>query len=151
MFAYLGRVDGRAVATGMLFDVRPVAGLGNGSVLPRFRGRGIQSAMIAHRMRQALQYQRLAGGVLCLQHGRTERQAGLMCGIELVADRSTKESFAPGDRRGYHICLALRDHGIFLRPLGDVIVLMPPLSSSDIELQHLAASVHAVIVEQLGA
>jgi GNAT superfamily N-acetyltransferase len=49
--AYLGRVDGVAAATGMLFDVRPVAGLGNGSVLPKFRGRGIQSAMIAHRMR----------------------------------------------------------------------------------------------------
>ena len=51
------------------------------------------------------------------------RQAGLMCGIELVADRATKASFAPGDRHGYHICLALRDRGIFLRPLGDVIVL----------------------------
>ncbi|MGH2490153.1 MAG: GNAT family N-acetyltransferase [Candidatus Limnocylindria bacterium] len=49
--AFLGRVDGVAAATGMLFDVRPVAGLGNASVLPRFRGRGIQSAMIVHRMR----------------------------------------------------------------------------------------------------
>jgi hypothetical protein len=49
--AFLGRIDGVAAATGMLFDVRPVAGLGNGSVLPRFRGRGIQSAMIVHRMR----------------------------------------------------------------------------------------------------
>jgi GNAT superfamily N-acetyltransferase len=49
--AYLGRVDGTAAATGMLFDVRPVAGLGNASVLRRFRGRGIQSAMIVHRMR----------------------------------------------------------------------------------------------------
>jgi GNAT superfamily N-acetyltransferase len=49
--AYLGRIDGVAAATGMLFDVRPVAGLGNGSVLPKFRGRGIQTAMIAHRMR----------------------------------------------------------------------------------------------------
>lgn len=49
--AYLGRVDGVAAATGMLFDVRPVAGLGNGSVLPKFRGRGIQTAMIVHRMR----------------------------------------------------------------------------------------------------
>ena len=55
------------------------------------------------------------------------RQAGLMCGIELVADRETKAPFAPGDRNGYHVCLALRDRGIFLRPLGDVIVLMPPL------------------------
>ena len=49
--AYLGRIDGVSAATGMLFDVRPVAGLGNGSVLPKFRGRGIQTAMIAHRMR----------------------------------------------------------------------------------------------------
>jgi len=49
--AYIGRIDGNAAATGMLFDVRPVGGLGNGSVLPKFRGRGIQSAMIAHRMR----------------------------------------------------------------------------------------------------
>ena len=48
--AYLGRIDGVAAATGMLFDVRPVGGLGNGSVLPKFRGRGIQSALIVHRM-----------------------------------------------------------------------------------------------------
>ncbi len=49
--AYLGRIAGVPAATGMLFDVRPVAGLGNGSVLREFRGRGIQTAMIAHRMR----------------------------------------------------------------------------------------------------
>lgn len=49
--AFLGRVDGEAAATGMLFDVRPVGGLGNGSVRPAFRGRGLQTAMIAHRMR----------------------------------------------------------------------------------------------------
>jgi hypothetical protein len=49
--AYLGRVDGVAATTGILLDVRPVAGLGNGSVLPKLRGRGVQSAMIVHRMR----------------------------------------------------------------------------------------------------
>ena len=79
------------------------------------------------------------------------RLTGLMCGIELVANRSTKETFPPGDRVGYHICLSLRDRGVFLRPLGDVIVLMPPLSATDEELQYLAASVHAAIVERLGA
>ena len=79
------------------------------------------------------------------------RQAGLMCGIELVADRESKASFAPGDRNGYYICLALRDRGIFLRPLGDVIVLMPPLSVTIAEIQHLAASVHQAIVERFGA
>ena len=79
------------------------------------------------------------------------RQAGLMCGIEIVANRETKASFPPGDRIGYHICLALRDRAIFLRPLGDVIPLMPPLSATDAELQYLAESVRAAIVERLGA
>ena len=85
------------------------------------------------------------------RHVGDVRQAGLMCGVELVADRQTKTSFAPGDRHGYHVCLALRDRGIFLRPLGDVVVLMPPLSSTDAELRHLAASLQAAIVERFGA
>ena len=48
---FLGRIDGRPAATGLYFDVPPVGGLGNGSVLRAFRGRGIQKAMIVHRMR----------------------------------------------------------------------------------------------------
>ena len=48
--AFLGRIDGEPAATGMLFDARPVGGLGNGSVRTKFRGRGLQSAMMAHRM-----------------------------------------------------------------------------------------------------
>ena len=79
------------------------------------------------------------------------RQAGLMCGIELVADKSTKAAFPPGLRIGYQICLSLRDRGIFLRPLGDIIVLMPPLSSTEDELRHLASAVSAGIAERLGA
>ena len=51
--AYLGRVAGEPAATGMLFDVGPVGALGNGSVLPAFRGRGLQKALIVHRMREA--------------------------------------------------------------------------------------------------
>lgn len=50
--AYLGRIDGEPAATGMLFDVRPVGALGNGSVRPAFRGRGLQKALIAHRIRE---------------------------------------------------------------------------------------------------
>lgn len=50
--AFLGRIDGEPAATGMLFDVRPVGGLGNGSVRPMFRGRGLQTAMIAYRIRE---------------------------------------------------------------------------------------------------
>jgi adenosylmethionine-8-amino-7-oxononanoate aminotransferase len=79
------------------------------------------------------------------------RQAGLMCGVELVADRATKRPFPPEDRTGHKLCLAMRDHGIFARPLGDVIVLMPPLSATEAELRHLGAALHAVLGERFGA
>jgi adenosylmethionine-8-amino-7-oxononanoate aminotransferase len=79
------------------------------------------------------------------------RRSGLMCGIELVADRTTKALFPPGDRVGYQIGLSMRDRGFFLRPLGDVLVLMPPLSSTDDELRRLGAAVHASVKERLGA
>ena len=48
--AFLGRIDGEPAATGMLFDVRPIGALGNGSVRPGFRGHGLQKALIAHRI-----------------------------------------------------------------------------------------------------
>ena len=76
------------------------------------------------------------------------RQAGLMCGIELVADRATRERFAAADRVGHHIGLALRAHGVFLRPLGDILVVMPPLTSTDEELRDLGAAIEAVLVER---
>ena len=84
------------------------------------------------------------------RHVGEVRQAGLMCGIELVADRGDRSRFPPGDRVGHHLGLALRAHGIFLRPLGDVLVLMPPLTSTDDELRRLGAAVHAVLVERFG-
>lgn len=79
------------------------------------------------------------------------RQAGLMCGVELVANRATKATFAAGDRVGHQVCLAMRDRGFFLRPLGDVVVLMPPLSATDDELRSLAAALHGVLIERWGA
>jgi GNAT superfamily N-acetyltransferase len=51
--AFLGRIDGEPAATGILFDVRPIGGLGNGSVRAKFRGHGLQKALIAHRIRDA--------------------------------------------------------------------------------------------------
>jgi adenosylmethionine-8-amino-7-oxononanoate aminotransferase len=56
------------------------------------------------------------------------RQRGLMVGIELVADRRTKGEYPYADAIGDRVCAAVRSRGLILRPLGDVIVLMPPLS-----------------------
>ena len=79
------------------------------------------------------------------------RQKGLMVGIEIVADRKTKESFPPEEKIGQRVVRKAREKAIILRPLGDVIVLMPPLSSTEEEIRHLVASVgwaiESVIVE----
>ncbi len=56
------------------------------------------------------------------------RQKGLLAGIELVRDRATKERFAAAERMGARFCLLARERGVLLRPLGDVIVVMPPLA-----------------------
>ena len=51
--AYLGRIDGEPAATGFTMDTGIVVSLGNGSVRAKFRGRGIQRALIAHRINEA--------------------------------------------------------------------------------------------------
>jgi len=56
------------------------------------------------------------------------RQCGLMVGIELVADKSSRRPLDPRRRSGAAVCSAMRRRGVILRPLGDVIVLMPPLA-----------------------
>ncbi len=55
------------------------------------------------------------------------RQCGMMCGVELVRDKASKESFDSGELIGMKVCRAMWDKGAMMRPLGDVIVLMPPV------------------------
>jgi adenosylmethionine-8-amino-7-oxononanoate aminotransferase len=59
------------------------------------------------------------------------RQRGLMVGIELVKQRRTKRPFPAADRIGQRVILEARRRGAVIRPLGDVIVLMPPLAIAD--------------------
>ncbi len=72
-----------------------------------------------------------------LTHIGDVRQKGFMVGIELVKDRKTKESFPWEERVGVKVCQKVRERGVILRPLGNVIVLMPPLSISKEELEML--------------
>ncbi|MEW6583314.1 MAG: adenosylmethionine--8-amino-7-oxononanoate transaminase [Actinomycetota bacterium] len=74
-----------------------------------------------------------------LRHVGDVRQKGLMVGIELVRDRDTKEPFDGGLRVGDRVQRLARGHGVIMRPLGDVVVLMPPLSITQDELDRLVA------------
>jgi adenosylmethionine-8-amino-7-oxononanoate aminotransferase len=56
------------------------------------------------------------------------RQCGMIGGIELVKDKKTKEPFPCQQRIGARVCAAMRPKGAMMRPLGDVIVLMPAVA-----------------------
>lgn len=56
------------------------------------------------------------------------RQCGLMGGIEIVRDKGSKESFPYEKVVGARLCSAMRNRGVMMRPLGDVIVVMPPVA-----------------------
>lgn len=56
------------------------------------------------------------------------RQCGLAAGIELVQDKTTKEPYPWEQKRGIKACLAARKYGIFSRPLGNTLVVFPPLA-----------------------
>ncbi len=96
---------------------------------------------------------RLAAGLEPLgghPHVGQVRQRGLMVGIELVADRRTKTPYPEGERMGHRVILAARRRGVILRPLGDVIVLMPPLSITPDEIDLLAEAAARSIDEVTG-
>ncbi len=68
------------------------------------------------------------------------RQRGFMVGIEL--------SESPADKRmGHQVTLAARRRGAIIRPLGDVVVLMPALAMSESELRRLVAITASAIAE----
>lgn len=65
------------------------------------------------------------------------RQSGMIGGIELVRVKDSREPYAWEERVGVQVCLEARKHGLFLRPLGNTIVVFPPLVISLDELAYL--------------
>jgi adenosylmethionine-8-amino-7-oxononanoate aminotransferase len=65
------------------------------------------------------------------------RLQGLMCGVEL----------APGNRRGRRVCAAAVKRGVLLRPLGDVVVIMPPLTITEDEIERIVRTLSEAITE----
>jgi adenosylmethionine-8-amino-7-oxononanoate aminotransferase len=80
----------------------------------------------------------LANRVGVLPGVREVRQRGFMVGIELLTDE-------PG--AGHEVTLAARRRGAIIRPLGNVVVLMPPLSISEADLSRLVAITASSIAE----
>ena len=89
--------------------------------------------------------ERLQADFTGLVHVADIRQCGLMVGIELMRNTKQKTPYKPEERIGLKVATEARKEGVMIRPLGDVIVLMPPLSISSDEMTLLLDVTHQSI------
>jgi adenosylmethionine-8-amino-7-oxononanoate aminotransferase len=73
------------------------------------------------------------------------RQAGLVAGVELVRDWRTREPFDLRERIGVRVCEAMAKRGVLTRPIGDVIVLMPPFCTTTSQLRKMVGALREAI------
>lgn len=73
------------------------------------------------------------------------RQTGLILAIEIVRFRETGERFDPDLRTGWQISEAAKEHGLLTRPIGDVLLIMPPLVATKRQLNECVVRLHETI------
>ena len=79
------------------------------------------------------------------------RQVGLIAGVELVRHWKTRQPFAPRDRTGARVCEAMVRRGVLTRPVGDVIVLMPPDRATPAQAKRMVAVLRQSVAEVCGS
>jgi adenosylmethionine-8-amino-7-oxononanoate aminotransferase len=77
------------------------------------------------------------------------RQEGLIAGIELVKNWQTRQRFPARDRMGIRVCQAMARGGVLTRPVGDVIVLMPPYCTTPAQIKRTVTVLHQSISESV--
>ena len=78
------------------------------------------------------------------------RQVGLVAGVELVKDWRTRAPFALRERAGIRVCAAMARRGVLTRPVGNVIVILPPYCTTPGQLKKIVAATRASIAATLG-
>jgi adenosylmethionine-8-amino-7-oxononanoate aminotransferase len=75
------------------------------------------------------------------------RQVGLVAGVELVRNWRTREPFELGERAGLRVCEAMAKRGVLTRPIGNVIVLMPPYCTTREQVKQMVATLKEAIAK----
>jgi adenosylmethionine-8-amino-7-oxononanoate transaminase len=78
------------------------------------------------------------------------RHKGLVAAIELVRNKATKEPYPWEDRMGWKVAYKAREEGVLMRPLGNIIVILPPLSIGIGDLYHLLEVIKKSIIAVTG-
>lgn len=82
-----------------------------------------------------------------LEHVGDARQCGMIAGIELMRDKAAKKPYPWEQTTGAKVCMKAREHGLFIRPVGDVVVFMPPLAATVRDIEHMLDIVYRAIDE----
>jgi adenosylmethionine-8-amino-7-oxononanoate aminotransferase len=75
---------------------------------------------------------------------------GLVVGIELVKNWRTRQPFDLRERAGIRVCEAMAARGVLTRPIGSVIVLMPPYCTTSAQLKKIVTVTRESIAKAFG-
>jgi len=78
------------------------------------------------------------------------RRVGLVAGVELVRDWRTKAPFLLREQAGIRVCEAMAKRGVLTRPIGNVIVILPPYCTTPAQMRRMTNALHESIEEVLG-
>lgn len=136
--AFLGRYeDSRSFFHGHTYGGNPLAAAAALATLDLFEEEQTLSTVA----QRAEELKNLLQPLAELQNVGDVRQRGLMAAIELVRDKRTADPYPWSERWGHRVCQIALEHGVWLRPLGNVIVIMPPLCIGSLELRQLVDAV----------
>jgi adenosylmethionine-8-amino-7-oxononanoate aminotransferase len=77
------------------------------------------------------------------------RQVGLIAGVELVRDWRTRAAFDLRERVGMRVCEAMARRGVLTRPIGNVVVLIPPYCTTQSQLRRMVGALADSVDEVL--
>lgn len=102
---------------------------------------------VLHRARLQKQMHEELQSLWSLPHVGDIRQVGLVVGIELVKDWRTRKPFALSERAGIRVCDAMAKRGVLTRPIGNVIVLMPPYCTTHEQLKKIISKLREAVAK----
>ncbi len=142
--AFLGdHASGRTFYHGHTYGGNPLAAAAAIATLDVFE----EERTLEHLPEKIDLLRKLLTPVALRPHVGDVRQCGLIAAIELVRNRAKREAYPAAERIGRRVCDVVLRQGILLRPLGDVIVLWPPLAISPEQLTEIVAAVDSAIAE----
>ncbi|HID47487.1 MAG TPA: aminotransferase class III-fold pyridoxal phosphate-dependent enzyme, partial [Methanococcaceae archaeon] len=85
-----------------------------------------------------------------LKHVGDVRKRGFMIGIELVKDKRTKEPYPYREKVAYKVAENLLKRGIYMRPIFNTLIVVPPLTITEEEIEFLCRNLYEGVKETLG-